>query len=275
MDTSTSRTYLPFIRSPIFGLGVGIISSNGAPKLEGCQISADRIVAQCDAIKAQDMIIAPSKISVSIQYFADLVRNLPQLIQGWIIFNEGTCVPLLKCFRAMTDIREFAAQLDDYPIHRIADQDELYKDLAACYMRANTGAKRDEVMTAIRILSIYYPGDVDRWVFMCATKGGGVIGMTWIPPRDINVANFGAVYDESSAVESGIQSDVKIPTVRNVCIEQLIFMSPISLCAIDARENNSNVICAIDARGLEARRLDYMLPIAIAHISLAGEITLL
>lgn len=312
MEHPSGGLYLPFIQSSILGVGVGMISMS--PTMDGSMarafgescgtpIDIEKFTHQDRANIRQNPIVTQHNSSPSVlaQAFASMIKNLTpgvlyNSIRGWIGFNEGTFVPILNHLHLITNESLFIQALEDYPMHRVTDTNKLYQDLLACYIRADESPKKHDIFCAMGLLlgafGYPYPGIGFRWTFKLQNSPvpDYSLGLTWIPQPDLDPANIETTYipeiakEYCPALSSGTSSPpMQLPTISNPIMDRLIFVAPVSLSGakITSRLDPSGqvpigrIIHELDTIGIEARRMDYMYPIATSHIALDGTITMI
>lgn len=153
MEHSNGGLYLPFICSAV-GLGIGVLSTS--PSF--APIFGYGFGDQLDMQYMAPYLLGPSRFheqvmqndimrlhmtepNACIRKFSDIVTHISPDIQqslgirGWIAFNRDTFVPIFECIRGFSDIYEFCAAFNDYPIYRVTNRAPHYCNVVACYAR--------------------------------------------------------------------------------------------------------------------------------------------
>lgn len=319
MEHPSGGLYLPFIQSPTLGVGIGMISTSPFTEKSifggqrGTSIHIGKFTNQNRENIHQNEIITRHKDNPGEmeRTFAAIVKNLTleirnKTIHGWIGFSNGTFVPILHSLSMIKNEASFVRTLYDYPMHRIRKIKDSYRNLLACYIRANKSPMKCDIFRAmVLLLGVFgypYPGTGFRWTFKlqtgldrvsnvspdqrsdCASSSQAeqseLMGLTWIIQSDIDPTNVETTYIPEIAKEYCPDAEMQIPTISNPIIDELIFVAPVTLSCIKNTTQSSSIpireaIHQLDTVGIEARRLDYMFPIATSHIALDGTITMI
>jgi len=288
METPDGGLSLPFIASSRFGLGMGAISTSGDPftVLSGAfgqhskKISKQKLEASYTAILATPSAYSSpfdNKKKPTFPCVAEFASLVKDLHHEWVLYENGTAVPLNPEFEPIHSIEEFAACFCDYPFHRV--KFELYQELASRYIALENlppEVKEKASKATRQLLEDGYPVpgvNSDRYMFL-----RGNMGLTWLVDDMEELANYECrrTTDDELA-QGGLDKGHVIWTVADPQIEEHLTSQPLTITSLTEptpRPPPGDYYRCVMSAGVEDRRLDYMLPKVIGALSTEGNLTM-
>lgn len=286
-------TILPFINSPNFGSGLGVLSMAQTPtgilsRVFGSQsfenvtesgLLNHRGEAEDDISsgEAEWRKLMRGESRDRTQRIAGIVRGLKR---EWMIFMHGTAVPLDPNVSTIASFKQFAGAFCGYPFHRVLE--DPHKELMKCCLRTKaifSDELRDKAFKAVRqLLNAGYPmpGCSDRYIFMPQDD----VGVVWVVDDNIALGNCTYKRRDSTTEERSLVSGAfsesadRIPTIDDPTIDSRLARSPLTIVFLDLSKTpsvrRSDIYYGASEHGIEKRRLDYMFPLPIAWISSEG-----